>query len=261
MWTPTSCSSAPNSSHSRSRAPRPWRVGGLVEQAHRHPRHLTRVLGPVVAALAQLLDAAAADVGVALDGGDVLPVAADVVEDQPFAQRQVAERDLLGAEPAQDRVEQHGAGRPRDRRGADRGRASAAARPGRRRRAPCGRWWIALARDAAVVQVLDDVAGLGRERDRAEAEDGARRADDPLVAARRRSDRRGRRSPPRCASPAGARRGGRSGSARTKRSVSRMTPILKLFASAASRAPPRVISTLPPPMSMTTARRLARSTP
>ena len=47
------------------------------------------------------------------------------------------------------------------------------------------------------------------------------------------------------------------GSPRTNRSVSRITPTLKLLASAGSRAAPRVISTLPPPMSMTTPWRFA----
>ena len=43
------------------------------------------------------------------------------------------------------------------------------------------------------------------------------------------------------------------GSDETKRSVSRMTPILKLRANFTSRPLPSVISTLPPPMSITTA--------
>ena len=47
------------------------------------------------------------------------------------------------------------------------------------------------------------------------------------------------------------------GSPRTNRSVSRITPTLKLLASAGSRAAPSVISTLPPPMSMTTPWRFA----
>ena len=42
------------------------------------------------------------------------------------------------------------------------------------------------------------------------------------------------------------------GSEVTKRSVRRITPILKLRANFTSRPVPRVISTLPPPMSMTT---------
>ncbi len=39
-------------------------------------------------------------------------IAADVIEDQPFAQRQIAQREIVGAEPAQDRIEQD---RPGDR--------------------------------------------------------------------------------------------------------------------------------------------------
>ena len=70
---------------------------------------------------------------------------ADVVEDQPFAQREIAERHLLGAEAAQDRVEQHGAGD--DEVGASR------IEPGHaqplleleRRRAPCAARRICLA--------------------------------------------------------------------------------------------------------------------
>ena len=47
-----------------------------------------RVLGPVVAAFGQLDDAAAADVGIAIGLRDLLAVPRDVVEHQPFAQRQ-----------------------------------------------------------------------------------------------------------------------------------------------------------------------------
>ena len=82
----------------------------LVEDAQREPRHLLRVLRPVAAPLAQLDDAAAPDVGVALDLADARAVAVDVVEHEPFAQREVAQRELLGAEPPEDRVEQHRTG-------------------------------------------------------------------------------------------------------------------------------------------------------
>ena len=37
-------------------------------------------------------------------------VSPDVVEDDPLAQREVAERDVLGAEPLQDGVDQDGSG-------------------------------------------------------------------------------------------------------------------------------------------------------
>ena len=52
-----------------------------------------------------------------------------------------------------------------------------------------------------------------------------------------------------------------SGSACTNRSVSRMTPILKLRAKVTCVAEPSVISTLPPPMSITTASPPDMSTP
>ena len=52
-----------------------------------------------------------------------------------------------------------------------------------------------------------------------------------------------------------------SGSVWTNRSVSRMTPSLKLFATRSDVPAPWVISTLPPPMSTTTAEAPATSTP
>jgi hypothetical protein len=58
----------------------------LVEQCHRDPRDLMRVLGPVVTPLGELVDAAAADVGVAVGLRDFLPVPGDVVEHDAFAQ-------------------------------------------------------------------------------------------------------------------------------------------------------------------------------
>ena len=69
----------------------------LIEDRQRQPRDLLRVLGPVAAALAQLDDAAPADVRVALDLANPRAVAMDVVEDEPFAQRQVAEGEFVGA--------------------------------------------------------------------------------------------------------------------------------------------------------------------
>jgi hypothetical protein len=70
----------------------------MIEESHCQPRHLLRVLGPEVAALGQLEDAPAPDVGVAIGLRDLLAVAGDVVEDESLAQGQVAERDLVGAE-------------------------------------------------------------------------------------------------------------------------------------------------------------------
>ena len=53
----------------------------LIEDVQRQPRDLLRVLRPVAAPLAELDDAAAPDVGVALDFADPGAVAVDVVED------------------------------------------------------------------------------------------------------------------------------------------------------------------------------------
>ena len=83
---------------------------GLVEQRQGDSRDLLGVLGRVVAALGQLHHAAPPHVGVAVGLRNLLPVAVDVVEDQPFAQRQVAERDVGRAKPPQNRVEQHRTG-------------------------------------------------------------------------------------------------------------------------------------------------------
>ena len=110
MCTPMSCSSAAYSSHSRSRSVSPCTARRLVEQRQREPDHLLSVLGVVVAAFGQFDRAAPPHVGNPVDLSDLPAVAVDVVEDQAFAERQVAERELFGAEPAQDRVEEHGAG-------------------------------------------------------------------------------------------------------------------------------------------------------
>ena len=82
----------------------------LIEDVERQPRDLLRVLRPVAAALAELDDAAAPDVGIALDLADAGAVAVDVVEHDAFAQRQVAQRERVGAEPPDDRVEEDRAG-------------------------------------------------------------------------------------------------------------------------------------------------------
>src|SRR6185436_2303612 len=73
----------------------PVHAARLIEEAQRDPGDLLRVLGPVAAALAELDDAAPPDVGVALDLLDLRAVAVDVVEHQPFTQRQVAEGELF----------------------------------------------------------------------------------------------------------------------------------------------------------------------
>ncbi len=80
---------------------------GVVEERGRETCDLLRVLRPVVAALGKLEDAAAADVGIAIGLGDLFAVPRDVIEHESFAQRQIAQRDLLGAEAAQNFVEQN----------------------------------------------------------------------------------------------------------------------------------------------------------
>src|SRR6185312_5952501 len=82
----------------------------LIEQLHGEARHLLRVLRPVVAAFGQLEHAAPPDVGITIGLDDLFPVPRDVVEDQALAQRQIAQRDLAGAEPPHQCVEQDAAG-------------------------------------------------------------------------------------------------------------------------------------------------------
>jgi hypothetical protein len=82
----------------------------LIEQADAESRDLLCMVRPVVAPFCKLEHAAAADVGVAIRLRDLLPVPGDVVEDKPFPQREIAERNLVGAEPSQELVQQNRAG-------------------------------------------------------------------------------------------------------------------------------------------------------
>ena len=110
MWLPMSCSSA------RVLEPLAFAVAEVVERARliehreRQPRHLPGVSRLPVAALGELDRRAAANVGIAIDAGDFLAVAMDVVEHETLAERQVAERDLLGPELAHQRIEENRAG-------------------------------------------------------------------------------------------------------------------------------------------------------
>ena len=70
MCTPTSCSSARVFEPLALAIAEPVDAARLIEDAQRQPRDLLRVLGPVAAALAELDDAAAPDVGIALDLAD-----------------------------------------------------------------------------------------------------------------------------------------------------------------------------------------------
>ena len=157
----------------------PVHASCLVEQRQRHLLHLRRVLGPVAASLGELDDAALSDVRDAIGPRDFLAVLMDVVEDQPFAQRQIAQRDLLGLQQLQDRVEQHGAGD--DDVGAPRIEAGQPEPLGQRQR----RHLLAhppdlLGRHAQVPQLLGRLAGLVHRGHGSEGEDGARRADHAL---------------------------------------------------------------------------------
>ena len=232
-----SCSSAAYSSHSRSRSLEPVDAARLIEERQRQPRDLLRVLRPVAAALGQLDDAAAADVGIAIDLRDLLAVPVDVVEDQPFAQRQVAQRDLVGAEPAQHAC--RAAPTPATARSARRGSS-----PGM-----CSRCFE-IERDQPLAQPADllwrrragcaarrrGASPSAAERHRAEAEDRARRADHAVEAGARRCVRGSCRSPCRCACTSLRSSRGASGSVLTKRSVRRITPSLKLRAELDGRA-------------------------
>ena len=82
----------------------------LVEQQRCEPRHVMRVLPPVVAALGQLDDAAPPDVGVAIRLRDLGSVTRDVIKDQSLSQRQVAQRQVGRFEAPHDQIEQNGAG-------------------------------------------------------------------------------------------------------------------------------------------------------
>ena len=95
------------------------RAARLVEDREAQSRHLIRVLRPVAAALGELDDAAAAHVRVLPGLRDVLPVALNVIEDEAFAKREVAQRDLARVEVPQDGVE--AAPRPTTMRSARRG--------------------------------------------------------------------------------------------------------------------------------------------
>jgi len=82
----------------------------LVEDREGQPGDVPGVVRPVAAALGQLDGAPPPDIGVPLGPRDLPPVAPDVVEDQPLPQGQIAQGQIGGAEPPDDRVQQHGAG-------------------------------------------------------------------------------------------------------------------------------------------------------
>ena len=111
----------------------------------------------------------------------MLAVALDEVEHQALAQRQVAERDVLGLELLEQRIEQQGAGHDQ----------IGAARVERRNLEPLVERRAAhelahlanrLGRHAQVAHFARRHAGVECGRHRAERQNGARRADDAVVA-------------------------------------------------------------------------------
>jgi hypothetical protein len=82
----------------------------LIEECDGEARDVLRMIRKVIAALGELEHAAPPHVRIPIGLRDLLAVARDVVEDETFAQRQVAERDFRGAEAAEQFVEQHDAG-------------------------------------------------------------------------------------------------------------------------------------------------------
>src|SRR5262245_49427382 len=82
----------------------------LIEQREREPYDLIGVFGVIAATLREFQRAPATYVRDAVDLHDLAAIAPDVVEHQPFAQRQVAEGQFFGTETAKNRVEQHRSG-------------------------------------------------------------------------------------------------------------------------------------------------------
>jgi hypothetical protein len=82
----------------------------LVEDGQGQTCHLLRMFCAVVTAFGELDDTAAADVGDAIDLADVRAVLLDVIEHEPLAQGKVAQRDVVGVESGEQRIEQDDAG-------------------------------------------------------------------------------------------------------------------------------------------------------
>ena len=156
---------------------------GLVEERQRQPDDLLRVLGVVVAPFTEFERAAPPDVGDLVDLSDLPAVAADVVEHQAFAQGQVAERELFRAEPAQDGVEEDGAGDHQI--GAPRIEAGhGQALLGAQRDDLFAELANLLGRHAQVAELGRRRSARGRGGDGAKAEDRAGRANHPIEADR-----------------------------------------------------------------------------
>ncbi len=153
----------------------------LIEQADGETGHVLGMFRPVVAALGELEHAAPTDVRVAIGLNDFLAMPCDVVEDQSFTQRQVAQGQFVCAEAAQDFVEKDRAGN----------REIGASRLESRHAKPLleiERHQILadaanlLGREAPVSQGRAGRESLGRRRHGPDAEDGSRRANHSLEA-------------------------------------------------------------------------------
>ncbi len=82
----------------------------LVEERKRQANDLIGMLGVIAAPLCELERASPTDIRDAVDLRDLSTVAPDVIEHQSLTEREVAERQFLGAEPPKDRVEQNRTG-------------------------------------------------------------------------------------------------------------------------------------------------------
>jgi hypothetical protein len=156
----------------------------LVEERDGEARDLMRVLRPEVASLGELEDAAAANVRIAIRLRDLLPMLRDVIEHEPFTQRQVAQRELLCTEPTEDFVDENDA---RDGEiGAPRFEARHAQTLLERHRGEIlAEAAHLLCGDAAIAQRCGLASPFRSRDDGAHAENRARRADDPVEAGAR----------------------------------------------------------------------------
>jgi len=82
----------------------------LVEECECQPHDLIGVIHVIATALREFQRAPAPHVRDAVDMGDLTPVAAHVIEHQPFTQRKVAQGQFFGAEASKNRVKQNRAG-------------------------------------------------------------------------------------------------------------------------------------------------------
>jgi len=90
------------------RVPQPVHAACLIEHRQAQLRDVARVIRRVAAAFTELDDASAANVGITIHLSDVPAVALNVVEHQPFTQREIAECQFVRTKTAQYRVQKNG---------------------------------------------------------------------------------------------------------------------------------------------------------